>query len=476
MLRFDDISYDSAAPAPDGRQDVAHGSGRQDATALQVSQSLPTLTLHELNAMVRETIELHLDADYWVVAELASVRPSHGHCYMELVEKDTHTNTPVAKANAVCWRGDWPYVSQRFQCATGQALRAGMKVLFCVRPRFHEAYGFSWIISDIDPSYTLGDMARRRQEIINQLTAEGVIDMNKQLPISPFANRLAVISSATAAGYGDFCSQLADNDCSLTFTTELFPAVVQGEGVEQSIINALNLIHRRMADFDIVVIIRGGGSVSDLSGFDTLALAEHVANFPLPVITGIGHDRDKTVLDIVACVSVKTPTAVAAWIIDNLATTLATIDQYTRRISTAATSRMQEEQMRCRRLTDAIHHAFAMMKERQQSHLSQLAARLALSVSRQMTSRHAALTLISQRLPWLTRRLSEREDHRLAMLRQRITAVDPRNILRRGYSITIHNGHAVSDSSVLHSGDRVKIIMAKGNVEATVDTTTQDNE
>ena len=242
-----------------------------------------------------------------------------GADYLELIQKDERSNTPIAKAHANCWRNRWMLIKPNFERVTGQRIHAGMKVLLKVHAQFHENYGFSWIVDDIDPNYTMGDMARKRLEIVNTLKAEGVFELQKELVLPMFCQRIAVISSATAAGYGDFCNQLADNDYGLQFTTRLFPATMQGEGVEQSIIAALDSINAEYEEFDCVVIIRGGGATSDLSGFDTLALAENVANFPLPIITGIGHERDESVLDMISFQRVKTPTAAAAFLINHLA-------------------------------------------------------------------------------------------------------------------------------------------------------------
>jgi exodeoxyribonuclease VII large subunit len=310
------------------------------------------LTLSMLNGIVRETIESEMPDSYWVQAELASVRENRGHCYMELVEK-AGDGMIAAQARACCWKNTWLNAGRHFCEVTGSPLSSGMKVLMRVHASFHEAFGFSWIVDEIDPTFTLGDMARRRQEIIRILTEEGVIDLNKQLSISPFCQRIAVISSATAAGYGDFCNQLADNPYGFQFQTQLFPATMQGEQVESSIIQALNKIHSSAlesdtsAPFDCVVIIRGGGSTTDLSGFDTLALAENVANFPLPIITGIGHERDKSILDIVACVSVKTPTAVAEFLIANLAQTAERIDTCTQRMLLLSNSDWKQKNSVC---------------------------------------------------------------------------------------------------------------------------------
>ncbi|MBQ6548599.1 MAG: exodeoxyribonuclease VII large subunit, partial [Prevotella sp.] len=224
-------------------------------------------SLLELNQMVRETIECEMPDEYWVEAELSECRELRGHCYMELIQKDERTATPVAKSPAKCWANKWAVIRPYFERTTGQQLHAGMKVLLKVYAQFHEAYGFSWIVTDINPEYTLGDMARKRQEIIRQLKAEGVFDLQKELTLPPFCQHIAVISSQTAAGYGDFCNQLCDNPYGFQFQTQLFPAIMQGEGVEQSIIDALEKIYSLTSSFspltskfDCVVIIRGGGS------------------------------------------------------------------------------------------------------------------------------------------------------------------------------------------------------------------------
>ena len=276
-------------------------------------------TLYELNQLVRETLETEMPDEYWVEAELSECRESRGHCYLELIQKEELTNTPIARASAKCWANSWTVIHPYFERTAGQALHAGMKVLLKVYPQFHEAFGFSWIVTDIDPTYTIGDSARRRQEIIRQLKEEGVFDLQRELSLPLFAQRIAVITSETAAGYGDFLNQLQQNEYGFCFEVTLFPAIMQGEQVEQSVINALNQIHAEMSDnndvFDVVVMIRGGGATSDMSGFDTLALAENVANFPIPIITGIGHERDECILDMISHTRMKTPTAAAAFLI-----------------------------------------------------------------------------------------------------------------------------------------------------------------
>lgn len=405
---------------------------------------------------------------YWVEAELLDCHEGNGHCYMELVQKDEYSNTPVARARANCWRSTWMRLRPRFEKVTEQRLHAGMKVLILVKASFHPAYGFSWNIIDIDPTYTMGDLARRRQEIIAALKEEGVFDLNKSIGIPMFAQRIAVISSETAAGYGDFCGQLADNPYGFQFSTRLFPAVMQGEMVEQSVISALDSINAEIEEFDVVVIIRGGGATSDLSGFDTLALAENVANFPLPVITGIGHDRDESVLDMISCVRVKTPTAAADFLISNLADTLATIEDLGHRLVTHIKERLSEEKVRMSVMQSLLPTLFYRRKSRETDIISSLSARIQTATARRLQAESARIDGISQRLPLYATSRLDREKHRLEMISQRADAVNPIHILRRGYSIALHEGKAVKDSALLSPGDSIDIVMAEGKILAEV--------
>lgn len=268
---------------------------------------MEALTLYELNGLVRGTLERTLQAEYWLQAELSEVREAYnGHCYLEFVQKSVNGRDLVAKARGVIWAGMYRLLKPMFERETGRTLSPGLKVLVKVGVTFHELYGYSLTVTDIDPAYTLGDMARLRREILARLEADGILNDNKELSLPLSANRIAVISSATAAGYGDFCNQLLRNDYRLRFTVRLFPAVMQGEHVESSVLAALDAVMARQDDWDAVVIIRGGGATSDLSGFDTYLLAAACAQFPLPVITGIGHERDDTVIDLVAHTRVKT--------------------------------------------------------------------------------------------------------------------------------------------------------------------------
>lgn len=404
-----------------------------------------TFTLLELNRMVRETIERQMDGKYWVEAELSDLH-DRNHCYMELVENDPFGPTPLAKARAVCWANRWTALRSKFERQTQQQLRPGIKVRMMVTPTFHEAYGFAYQVSDIDPDYTLGDIVRKRMEIIRQLKEAGIFDLQRELVLPRFAQRIAVISSAQAAGYGDFCHQIDDNSYGLSFSHELFAAIMQGEQVEQSVIAALDRINARIDEFDVVVIIRGGGATTDMSGFDTLALAENVANFPLPIITGIGHDRDECILDMVSYMRVKTPTAAAAFLIDHLSEVYTALVSTRERISRIAERHLAYEKMRLKQLADRIPTLFALTRERQTKRIDALAHRLD--------------SAASQRL--------ERERHRLQLVAQRAQAQDPIHILRRGYSITLHNGHALRSGDELADGDIIETRLEQGTLKSEI--------
>ena len=420
-------------------------------------------TLRQLNLMVRDAIEMQLPDEYWVEAELSECRERGGHCYMELIEKEEQTNTPVAQASAKCWRQTWQMLRPHFERTTGQPLHAGLKVLLRVYAQYHEAYGFSWIVTDIDPTYTIGDMARKRQEIIRQLKEEGVFDLQRELRIPMFAQRIAVISAAGAAGYGDFCRQLADNDYGFHFEVKLFPAIMQGEQVEQSIIAALERIYSEYSEysenseysersaplpspFDVVVIIRGGGATADLSGFDTLALAENVAQFPLPIITGIGHDRDESILDMVSNTRVKTPTAAAALLIDNLRQVLERLDNAHQRLSMAVSQRLAN----------------------QKSRLASLQTLIPALAQRMLGNARHRIDLLESRLPMAVERLLTNQKHKLSQMELLLQSYDPQRLLSRGYSITLHNGRAVRDPKALKPGDEIETRLEKGTIRSTI--------
>ena len=430
---------------------------------------MKTITLYELNSLVRQTIEIGLPKSYWVEAEISELRENGGHCYLELIEKDKRYNTPIAKASARCWRQTWGMVKPYFENTTGQQLRAGMKVLIEVYAQFHEAYGFSWIISDIDPNYTLGDMARKRQEIIKRLKEEGVFDLNKQLDLPLFSQRIAVISSKSAAGYGDFANQLYGNQYGYYFEAELFAATMQGEDVERSIIKALNAINDRCDDFDCVVIIRGGGATSDMSGFDALELAENVANFPLPIITGIGHDRDECILDMVSHTRVKTPTAAAALLIDNLNTAERRIDDARQRIANLTSRKMEVEKLRLSRLAERLPALFGSVKDKQEARLNILQERLFRLAEIRLSNCENIVGQLEKKISLTAEHLLMVEKHRLELLEGRAQNLDPQLLLRRGYSITLVGGKALRDPSQVKQGDKIETRLEKGTITSIID-------
>ena len=424
------------------------------------------ITLYELNHLLREVIEQELPSEYWVEAELSECRESRGHCYMELIQKDERTATPIAKASAKCWASKWMLIRPYFERTTGQRLSAGMKVLLKVYPQFHEAYGFSWIVTDIDPTYTLGDMARKRQEIIRQLKDEGVFDLQKELQLPLFCQHIAVISSETAAGYGDFCNQLADNPYGFLFRTQLFPAIMQGEGVEQSIIAALERIYD--LEFDCVVIIRGGGATSDMSGFDTLALAENVANFPIPIITGIGHDRDESILDMVSHTRVKTPTAAAAFLISHLKDVFDTITDAQNRIVRYTESRLSNLKAQLLSVSETIPRLFSIVRSRQEARIDSLFNRLLADIQQKIIGSRARIETFEQHIPMLIERRLNNERHRLQLMEEKANHLDPSRLLKRGYSITLKDGKTVRDPQTLHPGDEIETRLSDGTITSTV--------
>ena len=396
----------------------------------------PSLSLLELNGLVRRSIHACLPDEYWVQAELSDVRVNRsGHCYLEFVQKDEKSSALVAKARGIVWGNVFARLIPYFEQETGQAFVAGIKVLVKVTVDFHELYGYSLTVTDIDPTYTLGDMARRRKEILLQLEKEGVLTLNKELELPLLTQRIAVISSATAAGYGDFCSQLEHNPFGFVFYTRLFPAVMQGEQVESSIIAALDRIYAECENWDVVVIIRGGGAASDLSGFDTYELAANCVQFPLPIVTGIGHERDDTVLDLISHTRVKTPTAAAEFLINHALQTAERLETCARLVKERLEERLQGERERLERCISRIP---AQVQMRLQREAFRLQARF------------------------------QKEFHRLDLLKQRIKSASPELLLKRGYSITLKDGRSLTDASSLKPGDEVVTYLLKGRFKSKV--------
>ena len=383
------------------------------------------LSLSRLNSMVRAAIEEQLPLKYWVTGELSEVRAtSVGHCYIELVERDEATGEISAKARGTIWSRVYSLLRPYFLEQTGREFSVGLKVLLQVSVNFHEVYGFSLDVCDIEPAYTIGDMARQRMLIVQRLTDEGVINLNKELTFPLLPKRVAVISSASAAGYGDFCDQLNGNLYGFNFRVQLFPAPMQGSKVEEGIISALNAIACDLDSWDVVVIIRGGGATSDLSCFDTYDLANNCAQFPLPVVTGIGHQRDDTLLDIVAHTRVKTPTAAAELLIHTMLVQAEKIENLRRAIPDTVSRRIADERRR--------------------------------------------VEMLVQNLPLSVAMLLQQQRHRLDIWEQQLQSSSPDRILARGYTLTLSGGRIVRSAAELSAGDEVVTRFADGDVTSTV--------
>lgn len=409
--------------------------------------------------MVSEVLALSLNDSYWVVAEIASLNEHvTGHCYLDLVEKDDDEfarNSHVriggsgggkfkAQAKANIWRQTWAKLMPKFYRETGQYLSKGMKVLLKVKVTFHEVYGYSLNVSDIDPTYTLGDMARRRQEILQQLEEDGVIDLNKELPLPRPLQRIAVISSAGAAGYGDFCNQL--DESGFRFATQLFPATMQGTEVESTIIKALDIIAAQADSWDCVVIIRGGGAVADLNGFETYLLAANVAQFPLPVLTGIGHERDDTVIDIVANTRLKTPTAVAQFLIDQMREEYELVCDLEERLQISTTTLLHHHRQRFDRAAHLFERAAATFTSSQRQHLLRLSSRFQIASHRQLDRQAQRLNKLGESLAPAALRYIERQRHKIELAKNTLKLAGPERILNMGYTITTN-----ADGKVIRS-------------------------
>lgn len=408
------------------------------------------LSLYELNACVRDALQTSLPERYWVRAEVSEARiHSSGHCYLELIEKEESSGRTIAKARATIWAATFRRLKPWFEQSTGQTLSAGIKILILASPSFHELYGYSLTVHDIDPAYTLGDAARRRAAILQQLRDEGVADMNKELAWPALPQRFAVISSPSAAGYGDFMNQLQNNPYGYKVYTALFTASMQGAQTESSIIEALDRIARHENLFDGVVIIRGGGATSDLNSFDSYPLAVNIAQFPLPVITGIGHERDDTVIDLVANTRVKTPTAAAEWIID----------------------RLHEADLHVAGLSLALSDEVRNRLQREKQTLQRATADLPRLVERRILNERHRSDLWLEQIKHALRSRLDAERNRLETLEKTVELVSPHSLLQRGYSLTLHHGRVVKSIDDLAPGDTIETLLADGTAVSRVENT-----
>ena len=428
-----------------------------------------SITLSQFNALISQAVNANPDLhNRWVVAETSDLRVVRGHCYMELVEKDDRDVT-VAKLGAVIWASTFVRLNAEFQAATGSELKTGMKLLVMVTANYHSQYGFKAVINDIDPSYTLGDMARQRLEILRRLKVDGIIDMNKELPIADVPQRIAVISAAGAAGYGDFMNQLEHNPYGLKFYTCLFGASMQGAQTVPSVLAALDRINGYQDLFDAVVIIRGGGATSELNSFDNYDLAASVAQFPLPVIVGIGHDRDETVLDFVAAVRVKTPTAAAEWLIKRGTNALAHLDELQEAVVTAVRETVGHAREQLTYYTGMIPAAARRIIETNGIRLDNFANSIPLAANNLIAAQRTRLDRASERMSQAVEHAMQREQQRLKALGEKAALLSPENTLQRGYSLVWAGGKCVTAASQINPGERVTMQFADGTADATVD-------
>ncbi|MBQ3555788.1 MAG: exodeoxyribonuclease VII large subunit [Bacteroidales bacterium] len=426
------------------------------------------ITLYELNNMLSVAVNNAFPKQYKVAAEISELRENNsGHCYMELIEKDDMGNT-VAKARANIWAATYRKLRPFFEYSTGISLTAGIKVLVTVKVGFDPIYHYSLTVWDIDPAYTVGDMAIRRTQILNRLSEEGVIDDNKSLTLSPVPQKIAVISSATAAGYGDFCDQLKNNSYQYKFYPVLFKALMQGERSADSVIEALNRVYENIDKFDCVVIIRGGGATSELNCFDDYNLALNITQFPLPVIVGIGHERDTTVLDFVAYKSVKTPTAVAEYLISTLAESDAYLNELSGEIVERIKNLLSENQLALSLIESKIPSLITSKVEREQNRLSQLQSRVMMEIQSQVTKEQIRVATLGTALKNQIERSIERQLNRVANLETNISLLSPNKILERGYSIAVKDGFLIKSVSEINRGDSLKLIFADGEAETEV--------
>lgn len=432
------------------------------------------ISLSEFNSRIEQLINGSTQLQrQWVVAETSDVRLVRGHCYMELIEKDAR-GVSIAKVNAAIWGSNYNKLNAKFKDATGNDIATGMKVLVLVNATYHSQYGFKVVINDIDPSYTMGDMERQRLEILKRLTDEGIIDMNKQLPWPEVPQRIAIISAAGAAGYGDFMNQLQNNPYGLQFYTCLFGASMQGLQTVPTVLAALDSINSHLDLFDCVVIIRGGGATSELNSFDNYDLAANVAQFPLPVIVGIGHERDVTVLDYVAAMRVKTPTAAAEWLIQRGTDALAHLDDLQEAVVASVRDTVGHAREHLAYFTSTIPATARRIIDTNRIRLDSDARAIPLAATNLIMAQHTRLDRLVERLGDTAVRAVQREQQRLQALGDKTTLLSPENTLRRGYSLVIKDGKCVTASEQLQPGDAVSLQFAAGGANATVTEVTEN--
>jgi exodeoxyribonuclease VII large subunit len=430
------------------------------------------LTLTELQLIIRDSLYMALPDMYWITAEISDINENYaGHCYLELIEKNSDEKNVRARVKAIIWCKKYRFLSSLFENSTGESLKAGIKVLVRVKVEYHELYGLSLIICDIDPAYTMGELAIKRQLILKRLESEGVFTMNKELELPLSLQRIAIISSGTAAGYTDFINHLSSNSFKYVFYTKLFESPMQGEETESGIISALDSIANNAGLFDIVVIIRGGGSQIDLSWFDNYNIAYHITQFPIPVLTGIGHDKDMSVTDMVAHLALKTPTAVADFIIEQMADVENRVMEGWNSIRDQARIILDRNKQLVETAAIRLMPLSGMMIARARLVPDRQAQRLFSATKAAIKNNQLLLENSGRNLGTGTRNMLARKKSDFLNLEKTIELVKPENVLRRGYTITSHDGKIVKSAKDIKDGDVLDTTFADGLVTSKVSKT-----
>lgn len=425
------------------------------------------LTLFELTSLIKSELEKNLEPSYWVIAEISEMRLNpKGHCYMELVDKEGQYVTSKIRANI--WAYTYRNLSAWFESITKTSLQSGIKVLLNVQIQYHELYGMSLNIKDIDPNFTLGERARKRQEIIQKLQDEGVFDINKELTLPIVPQCIAIISSETAAGYGDFKNQIEQNSRGYSFTTKLFQSLMQGDQAPSAIISALHQIHAEIQAFDLVVIIRGGGSQVDLDCFDDYELASHIAQFPLPVITGIGHERDETIADLVAHTQMKTPTAVAEFLISGIERYDDSLNEMAYRLEKSGKHLLQVSAYEIMNVGYSLKTSMKAIMHQSENALNQKQLRLNYAVKNLFRVENKKVDNFELPLAKAKYQRLKEAEKKLDGLEKQLKLLDPASVLNRGYSITLINGKPISAVQEIKTGEELETITAKHRIKSTV--------
>lgn len=447
------------------------------------------VTLSELNGLIQEVFEMNFIEDIWLVAEIAELRVAGaGHCYLELVEKKGEKI--VARIRANIWSYQYQRIATDFFAATDSKLQKGMKVLLSVGISYHALYGISLVVKNIDPNYSLGDLERRKKEILDQLKKENLLSRNGSLSLELVPKRVAVISSETAAGYGDFLNQLTNNEESYIINSEIFPSVMQGEALGKSIITSLIKIHERIDDFDCVIILRGGGASLDLAGFDNYDLAKAVARFPLPVITGIGHERDDTVIDHVSFEKVKTPTAAAEFILskfsdfesyyeglregliyftkERVVRNKVLVKDLSFSLKNSTQKKVEQERLKINRIGSELPHKGKAFIKSKSSNLIEIGNKISKGKAQLVAGESQKLNLLKQRLIYAPKKLLNSKSNHIELYNKTLKLLHPDNVLKRGYALVYKADSIVTKSKDLKLEDEIIVKMKDGVIKSKI--------